>query len=242
MSSLADRLRGIVRSGRSGADSDGRDALPCAADSPRRLGPVEVPTEIGGAAADVLGGEWREARGHRYLVVDRTYLPGHRHGALSVADGLPPEDGWPRLLLLGGSATGGHVLFVDLETTGPAGGAGTYAFLVGCAWFECGRFRIRQFFLSSFTAERALLEAVREVADGAGTVVTYNGKAFDLPLIETRFAVNRMQTPFASKPHVDLLHPARRLWRGQDETRPDDRVLPRRIPAAGGSGVTRLYR
>ena len=109
-----------------------------------------------------------------------------------------------------------HLLFIDLETTGIAGGAGTYAFLVGCAWFDGGRFRIRQFFLSSFTAERALLEAVGDVADTAGTVVSYNGKSFDLPLIETRFALHRLETPFAGMPHIDMLHPARRMWRGVD--------------------------
>jgi tetratricopeptide (TPR) repeat protein len=107
------------------------------------------------------------------------------------------------------------MLFVDLETTGIAGGAGTYAFLVGCAWFDQGRFRVRQFFLTSFIAERALLQAVMDVARTAGTVVTYNGKTFDLPLVETRFTMHRMETPFATMPHIDMLHPARRLWRGR---------------------------
>ena len=83
-----------------------------------------------------------------------------------VADGLPPSDGvWPRLSLLArrrSRARAAGLLFVDLETTGLAGGAGTYAFLVGCGWFDGGTFRIRQFFLSSFAAERALLEAVAE--------------------------------------------------------------------------------
>jgi hypothetical protein len=100
-----------------------------------------------------------------------------------------------------------------LETTGLAGGAGTYAFLVGCAWYQDGSLRVRQFFLSNFTAERVLLETVAEIADSCGAVVTYNGKSFDLPLIETRFLLHRLETPFAGVPHVDMLHPARRLWR-----------------------------
>jgi uncharacterized protein YprB with RNaseH-like and TPR domain len=145
---------------------------------------------------------------------------------MSIADGLPPTDGvWPRLSLLTGNAcpergqdsgrAEGNLLFVDLETTGIAGGAGTYAFLVGCAWFDQGRFRVRQFFLTSFLAERALLQAVMDIARTAGTVVTYNGKTFDLPLVETRFTMHRMETPFATMPHIDMLHPARRLWRGR---------------------------
>jgi hypothetical protein len=116
--------------------------------------------------------------------------------------------------LLGGAGT--KHLFLDLETTGLAGGAGTYAFLVGCGWFDGGSFRLRQFFLSDFAAERALLESVAEIASDSGCVVTYNGKAFDLPLMETRFVLQRMQTPFADIAHVDMLHPARRMWREDD--------------------------
>ena len=115
-----------------------------------------------------------------------------------------------------GAGTSGNLLFLDLETTGIAGGAGTYAFLVGCGWFDGGAFRLRQFFLSDFAAERALLESVTQLADDFSCVVTYNGKTFDLPLMETRFALQRMATPFADVAHVDLLHPARRMWREDD--------------------------
>jgi uncharacterized protein YprB with RNaseH-like and TPR domain len=107
----------------------------------------------------------------------------------------------------------GRILFIDLETTGLAGGAGTYAFLVGCGWFDGCVFRVRQFFLSSHSAETALLRAVAALAADTRTVVSYNGKSFDLPLIETRYLYNRMETPFAGLPHLDMLHPARRLWR-----------------------------
>ena len=115
-----------------------------------------------------------------------------------------------------------RMLFVDLETTGLAGGAGTYAFLVGCAWYQDGGLRVRQFFLSDFGAERVLLEAVGEVAAQCGAVVTFNGKSFDLPLIETRYLINRLQTPFTGIPHVDMLHPARRLWRHDERDGPGD--------------------
>ena len=148
---------------------------------------------------------------------------------MAVADSLPPADGiWPTLPLIEPGVRHGRLLFLDLETTGLAGGAGTYAFLVGCGWFEppspsasvgqAACFRTRQFFLSSYTAERALLDGVAQEAAASGGVVTYNGKSFDLPLIDTRFALQRMATPFAGMPHVDMLHPARRLWRGDDES------------------------
>jgi hypothetical protein len=105
------------------------------------------------------------------------------------------------------------MLFVDLETTGLAGGAGTYAFLVGVGWFERTSFRVRQFLLTSYAVERVLLEEVAALAAEAGALVTYNGKTFDLPLIETRFLFHRMSPPFSDVPHLDMLHRARRLWR-----------------------------
>jgi uncharacterized protein YprB with RNaseH-like and TPR domain len=193
MSTLADRLRGIVR--------------PAAAPAI-----VPAPADMEGIA-ETLGGDWVESRGQRYLLVDRTFGPGHRHGRVAMMDAMPP---WPRLSLLGGGDAS-RLLFVDLETTGLAGGAGTYAFLIGCGWFDGPVFRVRQFFLSAFGAEAALLDGVAEVAERATGLVTFNGKSFDLPLIETRFSYHRMETPFARLPHVDMLNPARRLWRANDD-------------------------
>jgi uncharacterized protein YprB with RNaseH-like and TPR domain len=175
------------------------------------------PAQSSADAAEILDGEWKQSGSHRFLVVDRSYAPGHRHGSISVADGLPPDEGWSRLEVLAGVACGGNLLFVDLETTGLAGGAGSYAFLFGCGWFERGRFHVRQFLLSSFASERALLEAVTDVARTVDALVTYNGKSFDLPLIDTRFALNRLPAPFEGMPHVDMLHHARRLWHGHDD-------------------------
>ena len=202
---LVERLRGVIRDGGSiQPDLHGGSTEP-------------GPPYAGDHAAGVLGGEWCEAEGQRFLVVDRTYRPGHRHGHVPLADALPPSEGvWPRLEMLANTACRGRALFVDLETTGLAGGAGTYAFLVGCGWFDGGSFRTRQFFLSDFGAEQALLDAVAQAANDAGTVVTYNGKSFDLPLMETRFVLHRRETPFGGLPHVDMLHPARRLWRDDE--------------------------
>lgn len=202
---LSDRLRGIVRP----------------MSGPAEAGPHERRVDV----AETLGGEWHEARGHRYLVVDRTYGPGHRHGHGAIADAVPGTDGaWPRLSLLARTAVSGRLMFFDLETTGLAGGAGTYAFLVGCGWFEppspeagqAACFRVRQFFLSAFTAEAAMLAGVSALADEVAAVVTFNGKSFDLPLIENRFVIHRMASALTGLPHIDMLHPARRFWRDGD--------------------------
>ena len=224
MSTLAERLRDVMRSGGSAARNPPYDERVANAPDADARGPGaadESPADPAHASnvAETLGGDWCEALGHRFLVVDRTYAPGYRHGRVSVADSLPPSGGaWDTLgLLAGGPVPTGRLLFVDLETTGLAGGAGTCAFLVGCGWFDGGTFRVRQFFLSSYAGERALLDAVAVIAGEAGAVVTYNGKTFDLPLIETRFLFHRMTTPFAGMAHIDMLHPARRLWRSDDE-------------------------
>jgi uncharacterized protein len=210
MTTLSDRLRGVIGGGlkaHGGSQSSGGST-------------EQDPPYADDAIADVLDGEWHERDGQRFLVVDRMYVPGYRHGSMVLADGLPPSEGvWPRLSLLANGSCGSRLLFIDLETTGIAGGAGTYAFLVGCGWFAGGTFRIRQFFLSSFTAERALLEAVGDLGADAGTVVSYNGKSFDVPLIETRFALHRLPSPFGEMPHIDMLHPARRMWRVPDPGR-----------------------
>lgn len=228
--SLRSRLREIVRSGPPGGGARDTSAGPYG-------GPPEGGLRDKGAhdPADILGGEWREAHGQACLVIERKYSPGYRHGRVAIADALPPAGGWPSLEMLG--SAGSNLLFLDLETTGLAGGAGTYAFLVGCAWFEpfshessasqpvC--FRVRQLLLTSHTAERALLEMVDELARRASTLVTYNGKTFDVPLMDTRYALHRRPTPFADLAHLDMLHPARRLWRGStdDGAAPSGRLM-----------------
>ncbi|MBI3047240.1 MAG: ribonuclease H-like domain-containing protein [Acidobacteria bacterium] len=215
---LAERLRSVVRSGASlSPGSPPRTPARRGEGSPGE--PEGLAPEACQNAADVLGGQWRQWQAHRYLVVDRKYLPGHRHGRVAVADSAPDASGfWPTLGILDPAASGGRVVFLDLETTGLSGGAGTYAFLVGCGWFDAGTFRVRQFLLTGYAAERGLLEAVEETVAGAGAIATYNGKTFDLPIIETRCLLHRMATPFEGLAHVDLLHPARRLWKS-DEAR-----------------------
>src|SRR5436309_13684620 len=104
-------------------------------------------------------------------------------------------------------------LFLDTETTGLAGGSGTYAFLVGIAWWEGGGLEIEQFFMREYSEERELLFALRERITQHPVLVTFNGKSFDWPLLETRYRMSRkisVPTPHA---HLDFLHPARNLWR-----------------------------
>jgi uncharacterized protein YprB with RNaseH-like and TPR domain len=104
-------------------------------------------------------------------------------------------------------------LFLDTETTGLAGGSGTYAFLVGIAWWEGGGLEIEQFFLREQSEERALLIALQERIAERPVLVTFNGKSFDWPLLETRYRMSRKVSVPTPRAHLDFLHPARNLWR-----------------------------
>jgi uncharacterized protein YprB with RNaseH-like and TPR domain len=110
-----------------------------------------------------------------------------------------------------------RTIFLDLETTGLSGGAGMVAFLVGCGYFDLGAFQVRQFLLTSHSGERALLAACAEFFADAGLIVTYNGKTFDVPVMETRWLFHRMEPSLDGVPHFDMLHPARRLWRHDEQ-------------------------
>ncbi|HEX7589182.1 MAG TPA: ribonuclease H-like domain-containing protein, partial [Anaerolineae bacterium] len=110
-------------------------------------------------------------------------------------------------------------VFLDTETTGLAGGSGTYAFLVGVGRYDGETFRLLQFFMRDPIEEPALLAALTELLAPLDALVTFNGKAFDVPLLNARYITNRAATPFKSVPHLDLLPLARRLWRDRLESR-----------------------
>ncbi len=174
------------------------------------------------------------------VIVERRYPIAHRHGRHPV-ERYVEAAGSARVALpwfLGrsgglvppvGSEAGPRLLFFDLETTGLSGGAGTYAFLVGFGFFAEDGFRTRQYFLRGYGEERALLDAVAgEVVGWAETaqppvLITYNGRSFDVPLIETRYQLNRLRSPFGGLPHVDMLFPARRLWKRRRAAAADGR-------------------
>jgi uncharacterized protein len=121
-----------------------------------------------------------------------------------------------RLLAPDAPADVGHPekwLFLDTETTGLAGGTGTYAFLVGIAWWDAGGLEVEQFFMRDHSEEHSLLVALAERMAERRVLVTFNGKSFDWPLLETRFRMTRaIRTP-SPRAHLDFLHPARNLWR-----------------------------
>jgi len=141
------------------------------------------------------------------------YPPDHCHGkrTLGTALGLSPQ----QLAGLTGRSTPtlDRAIFVDLETTGLSGAAGTFAFLIGLGYVEDGHFVVEQFFLRDPAEEAAMLFEVARRLRQQLAIVSFNGRAFDLPLLESRFTLARLPSPLGEQQHLDLLLPARRLWR-----------------------------
>ena len=223
---LSSRLRAIVKSG-----------------PPKPVRELTYEPDTGGYEASmdlsrvgaILGGGPADTPFGQCLIVDRRYEADRFHGSTRI--GECDVDDFASLAILDPSLWGQtpaclaeapfqsgerrlddplrarRTIFIDLETTGLCGGAGTVAFLVGCGYFDLGAFQVRQFLLTSYASERALLYAVADFFEGADLIVTYNGKTFDVPVMETRWLFHRLQMPLASVPHFDMLHPARRLWR-----------------------------
>ena len=202
MTSLADRIRGIVAPATPGPNAAGLQTNPaCIPPSPGLSG-----------LSSALGGEWRSG----CFVVERRWEPSTRYGREvigTLAQRLEQAAGDAVLYTSGAPACPPFVFF-DLETTGLSGGAGTQAFLVGCGWFDpAGWFVTRQFLLTQYADERAMLETVAGELAKAGSLVSFNGKSFDAPLLETRYLFHRLAWNGRQLPHVDVLHPARRFWK-----------------------------
>ena len=156
------------------------------------------------------------ADGHCFIL-DNVYPSTHQHGADRLDSWQNVDWGTtavfaqdPRLADLNFH----DCLFVDTETTGLAG-AGTIAFMVGVAFFEGDAVVVRQYFLCDHGDEPAMLLLLDELLADKKALVTFNGRTFDLPLLDRRFLMNRLPVDLLDKPHIDLLHPARRLWRNR---------------------------
>jgi uncharacterized protein len=174
---------------------------------PPRAAPEPIERVVGGEVVDTGGGE--------LVVVRREYPLEHRHGRVPL-DGVrrAPLDVLARVARMESAPPAAErLLFLDTETTGLAGGTGTYAFLVGAGWIEGDAFVVAQHFMRDLDEEPALLAALAPLLERAGGVVTFNGGGFDLPLLETRFVLARRRWP-AMLPHLDLLRPSRRMWTG----------------------------
>jgi uncharacterized protein YprB with RNaseH-like and TPR domain len=150
-----------------------------------------------------------------HFQTERLFARHKQHGAADIGSlaELPPD--------LMDALGGGEIpavacerwAFLDTETTGLAGGSGTYAFLIGVGQITEQGFRLRQFFMRECAEEASVLAGVEEHLAKFDVLITYNGKTYDQPLLETRCRMCRQKPPFAGLAHLDLLHGARRLWK-----------------------------
>lgn len=160
------------------------------------------------------------ARGDFYLLDFELPLQ-HFHGDVALSRLLAVGDEAVRVLaqeLPPAPFDLGSAVFLDTETTGLAGGSGTAAFLIGIGFVDGDRFRVRQYFMRDYHEEAAQLLALTQDLARFSSIVTYNGKMFDVPLLEARYALQRDRFPLSDAPHLDLLHPARRLWKARLES------------------------
>ena len=181
---------------------------------PRQKSPVPSPS----TRRSTAGSRSRNELGI-YFQIERAYPLHHHHGSLS----LERLTGVSRATfsILTGSDNEldlTRTLFLDTETTGLAGGPGTCPFLVGVGFVEDGQFIVRQLFMRDYHEEAAMLAGLAGLLRRYESLVTYNGKTFDIPLLESRFVLARQSFAFEDLPHFDMLHPARSLWKARFES------------------------
>jgi uncharacterized protein YprB with RNaseH-like and TPR domain len=189
---------------------------------PRAAEPPKFPARrrVDLAKAFPEGKEFKNELGS-YFCVDRYFPLSHRHGRVQLERLLQvPHESFSILARGDESASIDleRAFFLDTETTGLAGGSGTCPFLIGAGFVEDGAFVLRQLFMRDYREEAAMLRAFLELASRYELLVSYNGKSFDVPLLENRFVLTRQCFSFEEKLHFDLLHPARSLWKARFES------------------------
>ncbi|MBN1615307.1 MAG: ribonuclease H-like domain-containing protein [Deltaproteobacteria bacterium] len=184
---------------------------------PERRGPLDAPS---GSAVSVpprrgiLCGEEQSNAYGNFFLSQRHHDGSHNHGGRSIREFRKSDMKMAALLARSpqlaefGIADG---LFLDVETTGLSGGTGTIAFLIGLGWFDGEGFVTGQIFARDFSEERAALAYLQQISSEKRFLVTFNGKAFDVNILAARFVMNRLSDTLSAIPHLDLLHPCRRL-------------------------------
>lgn len=156
-----------------------------------------------------------ENDGGNFFTIEKRYPLLHMHGGYSPGQ-LRNMDMKVLACVFGGldeNLTVEDMIFLDTETTGLSGGAGTVAFLVGIGFFEEDFFVMRQYFMRDYNEEPAVLLELNKQLGRFKAVVSFNGKAFDWNLLSARFALNRIRVAMKNPVHMDLLYPSRKIWK-----------------------------
>jgi uncharacterized protein YprB with RNaseH-like and TPR domain len=195
MPSLSDRLKSL-------GVQKGADNLPS------QKPPITFPIE------DVVAGRILDNTGGSTFLTENIFTSSYKHGRVGLLIQTPLQviAEWAGSVAISQN-TLNDFAFLDTETSGLAGGTGTFAFLVGVGRFVDQDFHLVQFFMRDPFDEPAMLLALEEFLAPCKTLVTFNGKSFDAPLLTTRYTLQGWRSPLKSMEHIDLLHLARRLWR-----------------------------
>ncbi|MCI0531256.1 MAG: ribonuclease H-like domain-containing protein [candidate division Zixibacteria bacterium] len=169
----------------------------------------------GESVAGYLGGSLVSGSHGEYIQIDKSFKPSHHHGSICLSDLTSVDRETSRFIQKDQSTAVdlSRTVFLDTETTGLSGGSGTCAFLIGVGYFTGNGFMLRQFFMQDYDQEKPALQALSGLLSDFSHIVTYNGKSYDLPLLGTRYVLNRIKSPLKFDSHLDLLFPARRIWK-----------------------------
>lgn len=170
-------------------------------------------TEAGLGIHDVIPGVVCENEYGSFYMIENRYPISFFHGGCSLGEALNVKP-WIRSVLSGEDRETpmDSLAFLDTETTGLSGGAGTVAFLIGVGRFDGDEFVTRQYFMRDYDEETAMLHGLNRSLEDCTGLVTFNGKAFDWNLLQGRFVTNRLRPLLKEPVHIDLLYPSRRIW------------------------------
>jgi len=150
-----------------------------------------------------------------FVIKEQLFPFEHKHGDVIFSGKISTSSIGKTARIEPASNSLERMLFIDTETSGLSGGAGTFAFLIGVGRFVADGFLLQQFIIRDPTEELPMLLHLSNVINDNTIFVTFNGKSFDIPLIQYRFILNHFPDRIRELPHLDILHLSRRLWRRQ---------------------------
>ncbi len=163
---------------------------------------------------NIVEGEWFESNNQRIFLRKKLYQSGYHHGRINLASQYDPKDYdeiWGTSKITDLKLT--DFLFLDTETSSLNLGSGALVFLFGCCFFGENGFEILQVFIEDPSQEPLFLSYLDNWLTRFKCLVSYNGKSFDIPVLRTRFVLNRIPPSIQQFKHIDLLHTARRIWK-----------------------------
>lgn len=179
---------------------------------------IEAPVDRTIPVEKVIDGKWVDHSGGRVFVLEKTLPMGHMHGNIAIE---PPHDFnfLSQFMGIDAPLDFKDLLFVDTETSSLSTGAGSFVFLIGMSYFVDDGLKLVQVFLDHPNDELPFLSCLDDYLADFNTFVSYNGKAFDIPMLKSRFIMNKLPSRLNDFYHFDLLHTARRIWKLRLESR-----------------------